>query len=108
MTLRTFLDMSSGHLSPATWAWLDAQLADDRLRDPGNADAAQIAGGKTRYGWFVYAPEAVAEGLPEDLTGLLLEARRQGAEYVLLDCDAPPTADWPVRHPDFQDDLAAA
>jgi len=45
----------------------------------------------------------VAEGLPADLTTVLLKAREQGAEYVLLDCDAPPHPDMPVLHPDFLD-----
>jgi len=80
MTLRTFLDASSGHLSPATWAGLDDQLSDAVLRDPANDTAAQIAGGKPRYVWLVYAPEGVAGGLPDDLAGVLLRARRQGAE----------------------------
>jgi hemolysin-activating ACP:hemolysin acyltransferase len=101
MSLRTFLDASSGHLSPETWAWLDDQLSDALLRDPENGSAAQIAGGKTRYGWLVYAPEGVAEGLPEDLTAILLKARERGAEYVLFDCDAVPDDFLPVRHPDF-------
>ena len=74
------------------------------LRDPANDAAAQIAGGKTRYGWLVYAPEDLAEGLPEDLTGVLLKARQQGAEYVLFDSDAPAASDLPLRHPDFRDD----
>ena len=82
MTLRTFLDASSGHLSPDTWAWLDDQLSDAVLRDPANDAAAQIAGGKTRYGWLVYAPEGISEALPDDLAAVLLRARRQGAEYV--------------------------
>jgi hypothetical protein len=85
MGLRTFLDTSSGHLSPATWAWLDEQLSDAALREPLNASAAQVAGGKTRYGWLVHAPEGVAEGLPEDLTTILLRGREQDAEYVLFD-----------------------
>src|SRR5262245_16149686 len=101
--LRTFLDTSSGHLSPATWAWLNEQLSDGALRDPLNDAAAQVAGGKTRYGWLVYAPEGVAEGLPDDLTAILSKARAQGAEYVLFDCDAPPASDLPIRHPDFLD-----
>lgn len=101
MTLRTFLDASSGHLSPETWDWLDDQLSDAQLRDPRNDHAAQIAGGKTRYGWLIYAPEGVTEGLPEDLTAVLITARGQGAEYVLFDCDAVPTPDLPIRHPDF-------
>ncbi len=103
MALRTFLDTSSSHLSPGTWAWLDEQLSDAALRDPLNDAAAQVAGGKTRYGWLVYAPEGVAEGLPGDLTAILLRAREQGAEYILFDCDAPPASDLPIRHPDFLD-----
>ena len=103
MALRTFLDTSSGHLSPSTWAWLDEQLSDAALRDPLNDAAAQVAGGKTRYGWLVYAPEGVAEGLPHDLTAILLRAREQGAEYVLFDCDAPPASDLPIHNPDFLD-----
>lgn len=101
--IRRFLDLSSGHLSSDTHAWLDAQLADAVLRAPDNTLAATIGGGKTRYGWFIYAPERVAEGLPADLTTVLLKAREQGAEYVLLDCDAPPHPDLPILHPDFRD-----
>jgi hypothetical protein len=103
MMPRRFLDASSGHLSAGTWAWLDAQLSDTLLRDPRSASAAQIAGGKTRYGWLVYGPEGIAEDLPEDLTRILLRARAQGAEYVLFDCDAAPALDWPILHPDFLD-----
>ncbi len=32
--IRPFLDLSSGHLSPDSQAWLDAQLADAVLRAP--------------------------------------------------------------------------
>jgi len=99
--IRPFLDVSSGHLSPETWVWLDAQLADDTQRDPRNAHAAQIAGGRTRYGWFVYAPEDAPLGLPPDLLAVLITARTRGAEYVLFDCDAVPDQDLPVLHPDF-------
>ena len=101
--VRTFLAASSGHLCRETWAWLDEQLSDALLRDPRNGNAAQIAGGRSRHGWLVYAPEGVAEGLPEDLTAVLLKARDQGAEYVLFDCDAVPAPDLPIRHPDFLD-----
>jgi hypothetical protein len=101
MSLRTFLDASSGHLSPETWTWLDDQLSDALLRDLENGNAAQIAGGKTRYGWLVYAPEDTPDGLPEDLATVLAVARERGAEYVLFDCDAVPDDCLPVRHPDF-------
>jgi len=103
--IRQFLDASSGHLSPDTWAWLDAQLADDELRDPQNGVAGRIAGGRTRHGWFVYAPEDPIDGRPADLGFVLSEARRRGAEYVLFDCDAIPDQDIPVLHPDFVDGL---
>ena len=94
--IRHFLNVSSGHLSPETWTWLDTQLADDTLRDPGSGPAALIAGGPTRYGWFVYAPEDTLEDFPPDLTTVLRKARAEGAEYVLFDCDAPSDPDLPV------------
>lgn len=101
--IRKFVDCSSGHLSPDTWTWLDAQLADDVLRDPRNTQVAGIAGGRTRYGWFVYAAEDCVHQYPDDLVRVFKEARRRGAEYVLFDCDAAPNEDLPVLHPDFQD-----
>ena len=101
--IRSFLDASSDHLSADTWTWLDAQLAEDRLRDPTSTPAVTIAGGRTRYGWFVYAPEDAAEGLPADLTAVLVRARAEGAEYVLFDCDAALIDGLPVLHPDFTD-----
>jgi hypothetical protein len=102
MTLRSFLDVSSGHLSPETWKWLDDQFADSVLRDPRSEGAARIAGGKTRYGWLVYAPEGITDGVPEHLTLALLAAREQGVEYILFDCDAPLDENLPIRHPDCQ------
>ena len=72
------------------------------LRDPGAAVAAQVAGGRTRFGWFVYAPEEGGTGeLPDDLARVLAHARAQGAEYALFDCDSQPDPGLPVLHPDF-------
>ena len=79
--IRKFLDCSSGHLSPDTWTWLDAQLADDILRDPGNTVAAGIAGGRTRYGWFLYASTETCIDMPTDLRRVCNLARRRGAEW---------------------------
>ncbi len=101
--IRCFLDTSSCPLSPDTWTWLDAQLSDELLRDPAAEHATQIAGGKTRFGWFVYAPEDMLDGFPADLIAVLRAARDRGAECVLFDCDAVPTEDIPVLHPDFLD-----
>lgn len=63
MTIRSFLDLSSGHLSPETWAWLDAQTADEVVRSLGPSAQAVLAGGM-RYGWFVYADEESGETVP--------------------------------------------
>ncbi len=101
MSSRRFLDASSGHLSPGTWAWLDAQTTDDTVRDPLN-HSAEILGGRTRHGWFVYASEAPTSPIPADLARLMHYARQRGCEYILLDCDALPMEDLPVLHPEFQ------
>lgn len=99
--IRAFMDCSSGHLSPTTWAWLDAQFTDDELRNPHNLVAGQLAGGRTRYGWLVYAIEEPAVDVPEDLLRVLRLARQRNAEYVLFDSDAAPDEHLPVLHPDF-------
>lgn len=91
--IRRFLDCSSGHLSPETWAWLDTHLADDALRDPVNRISGAIAGGRTRRGWFVYTADDQDEIMPEDLRQVCALACRQHAEYVLSDCDAQPDQD---------------
>jgi len=102
MSARRFLDASSGHLSPETWAWLDEQTTDEAVRDPRNRNA-EILGGRTRHGWFIWASEAPIASVPADLAAVMRYARKHGCEYVLLDCDALPTADLPVLHSDFQD-----
>ncbi len=102
MSTRRFLDASSGHLSPETWAWLDAQTTDDIVRDPFN-HSAEILGGRTRHGWFVYASETPIAPIPADLAQLMHYARQLGCEYILLDCDALPMEDLPILHPEFQD-----
>lgn len=99
--IRRFMDCPSGHLSPETWTWLAVNLDEGVLRDPASRVTAGIAGGPTRYGWFVYAPEDPDDELPEDLRRVCDSARKQGAEYVLFDCDALPMEDLPVLHPDF-------
>ena len=98
--IRKFLDASSGHLSAATWQWLDEQTTDDVVRDPANR-SAEILGGRTRHGWFVYASEEPAPPIPADLAVLMRHARQRGCEYVLLDMDALPMEELPILHPDF-------
>ena len=100
--IRRFLDCSSGHLSPDTWHWLDREFVEGDLRDPRKVVAGLLAGGPTRYGWFVHAPEdPLTVPIPTDLATVLRHAREQGAEYVLFDCDAILLEGLAVLHPDF-------
>lgn len=101
MSVRRFLDMSSSHLSAETWVWLDAQTDADLVRDPSHPHA-EILGGRTRHGWFVYASEAPVAPIPADLAAIMRRARQQDVEYVRFDVDAPLSKDLPVLHPGFQ------
>jgi len=98
--IRRFLDASSGHLSAETWAWLDEQTTDAAVRDPASR-SAEILGGRTRHGWFVYANDAPPAPVPADLAALMRYACQHHCEYVLLDCDAPPVPGLPLLHPEF-------
>lgn len=100
MTTRSFLDLSSGHLSSETWMWLDAQTTDEMVRSLGPS-AQVVLVSSMRYGWFIYANEGPEEGIPADLAAVFRLARQRGCEYVLLDCDATPLEDLPILHPDF-------
>ncbi len=100
MTVRRFLDVSGGHLSAATWEWLDGNTSDDTLRDLRNPHA-EILGGRTRQGWFVWASDVPASTVPADLASVMRLARQQGCEHVAFDCDALPMEDLPILHPDF-------
>ena len=101
------LDVSGGHLTAATWTWLDDQTADDVVRDPANR-AYAILGGRTRQGWFLRAEEVVNSTVPSDLADVLRYVRRAGCSFVMLDCDCIPIGDLTVLHPEFQDVKAPA
>ena len=96
------LDLSGGHLTPATWTWLDDQTADDVVRDPANR-AYAILGGRTRQGWFLRSDEVLDSTIPSDLADVLRYVRQSGCSFVTLDRDCIPLADLPVLHPEFQD-----
>lgn len=68
------------------------------MREPGNR-GAEILGGRTRHGWFIYAAEAPAAPIPADLATLMQYARQQDCDYVLLDRDSLPMADLAILHP---------
>ncbi len=105
--IRSFLDLSSGHLSPETWAWLDIQTTSKRIRGLGPSAQVVLATGM-RCGWFVYASEEPEKGIPADLDAVFRLARQRGCDYVLFDYDATPLEDLPILHPDFADAATAA
>jgi hypothetical protein len=84
--LRAFLDLSTGHLSPETRAWMEEAAGQERA-------AGQCHGphwvAATPYGWFLYADEEPKpEDYPADLIACMVAARKRGAEYILFDSDA--------------------
>lgn len=106
--MERLLSISAGHLSAATWTWLDEHLGKGALRDPRDSVSALLAGGPTRYGWFMVCPTEGRNELPDDLRGVLDHARRRGAGYVLFDRDSNPLEDLPVLHAGFLEGGATA
>ena len=91
LTIRTFLDLSTSHLS------------EEACRDLNSCEG--VIAYETTYGWLMYVPEEDAAELAEDndwppeLVPIVEMARSKGCEYVLFDADAAttdllPTFDW--------------
>lgn len=81
MTIRKFLDYSTAHLKPGT-----AQLLDDTP-----VEKWPIYGLRGVHGYFIWTqfePDE-HEDAPEDLLKVLEHAKANGAEYAMIDCDAP-------------------
>jgi hypothetical protein len=81
--VRPFLDISTGHLSPATRAALDATPLDE-------LGGTVLRG---QYGWLAHTGHVVGF---EDLDGVLAYASREGCDYVMFDRDGPlhPALPW--------------
>ncbi len=97
--VRRTLDVSSCHLSAETWAWLDVQTTDTAVRNP-TSRSAEILGGRTRHGWFIYAGLVPTEPVPADLLAVMRHAQHLKCDYILFDADARPLAGLPILHPD--------
>lgn len=85
--VRAVLDVSTGHLSPATRAQLDA-LAD---RD------APVDFLRGAHGWLIHACTDAAARWPQDLAAVLAHAVAARCDYVLFDADAPVLDALPWR-----------
>ncbi|GAB2717052.1 DUF5983 family protein [Kitasatospora kifunensis] len=80
--IRSFLDLSTGHLTPEVRADLD--------------DYEDVVAYRTTYGWLLYASEDPEGEWPPELLPIVRLARDHGCEYVLFDADAPVVDALPV------------
>jgi hypothetical protein len=87
--LRLFFGCSTDHLSPCAIAYL--QAATTRTRS--HPLSWTLA---TPFGWLVWVEEDPDDLIPEDLAVIMRHAHGQGAEYILFDCDAPHSDDFPL------------
>lgn len=92
--IRTFLDLSTGHLTPETRDRLDA-IFDPNLGNP--IMGLIVFQHPDGYGWFVLTPteDGVPEDLPSDLVGAFACARRLECAYILFDADGTHLAGLP-------------
>lgn len=85
MSVRKFLDLSTGHLSRDDRDQLTQMLAQGPLYTPGNCLVGP-------YGWMIYAEEEPDTSTWSEVPGLaalLARARELDCDYVLLDADGP-------------------
>lgn len=100
MTIGGLMELSAAHLTAETLTWLDGQTNGGRLKP--TAPVGIVRAGQVGDGWFVFADEDPDERLiPPDLVAVILNARKAGCGFLLLDCDQIPLEDIPIRHPDF-------
>lgn len=96
MPIRSFLDLSTAHLSQEDRLFLEFSA------NPGSLGGLAAMAGT--YGWFVYAhDEHCCEGISDALWAIFQRARALGCAYVLFDADAPIVDDLPV----FEEEVEA-
>lgn len=92
LEFRRLIVISTGHVREETARLLDATPS---------GQWPCLGGRYGEYGWFVYAYDenSGADAVPEDLFAVMIWARKQGCDHVLLDCDGNivdelPHFDW--------------
>jgi len=90
--IRKFLDISTGHLSPATHRWMREQGRITANMVTASDPSPAFCMGPTPYGWFCWAgmedDADNLQALPVDLQACIREAKRQGCDYIHFDADA--------------------
>lgn len=90
--VRRFIVLSTGHVTEKT-----AKLLDDVPVD----EWPCLGGRYGQYGWFLYAHDENCgtgkDAIPDDLFAVMTWARKQGFEYLLLDCDGDEVEGLPIH-----------
>jgi hypothetical protein len=86
-TVRTFLDLSTGHLREETCRQL--------------GDYEGVIAHEMEYGWLMYVPVPDDDAgdqsdWPEELLPIMRLAHTVGCAYILFDADAPHTENLPI------------
>lgn len=101
--IRSFLDLSTGHVSRETSEWLNARAQATIEAEHANSEPPVLWVASTGYGWFLYARHDLEIldriGVPEDLKAVMRLASEMAAEFIMFDRDAPildnlPFHDW--------------
>lgn len=96
-TKRSILDISTGHVSFPSRAWLEEQSAISLAyrAETDERPVATIAG--FGYGWFMTAhpPEGAREVIPADINRILEYARAEQCDFVVFDRDADTVDELP-------------
>lgn len=91
LEIRRFVVVSTSHVTGKTANFLDTTPSRQW----------PCAGGRySEYGWFFYAHDenqgAGSDAIPDDLFAVMTWARKQGCDYLLLDCDGNAVDDLPL------------
>ncbi|APT60293.1 MAG: hypothetical protein DI601_24560 [Azospirillum brasilense] len=84
--VRSFLDLSTAHLSKEDRTLLDACAGHD---------TGEVLCAMTPYGWFAFACEERPQ-ISDTLWTLFQAARQRGCDHLLFDQDAPELDDFAV------------
>lgn len=103
MLIRTFLDVSTAHLSPEARRWLSESATLNHAANYHGIGHGAALGtiAATLTGWFMNAPAPLEDGgldhgIPDDLAPLISKARNRGAEFMLIEADGPIHHDLPI------------
>lgn len=79
------MTLSTAHIRYGTAQALDVEPDTNAL---GLSVYPKTCGGES-VGWFIYLPDGMPDGFPEDLADVIRYARKEGCHVLCLDADGP-------------------